>query len=155
MQANPQVQALLNKAVAQQLLHSTIPARLAFVASDGTPRVTPIWFHWTGTAIIFASGADSSKVGSLRRDPKVAITIDSESWPYKVLRLRGQIVIEEVDGVVPEYELAAVRYYGPVHGQRWLDDRGQLGAKMARLTLQPVWAELVDFREVFSSIDWD
>ena len=132
MHVNPQVQALLDKPVAQELLHSKIPARLAFVARDGTPRVTPLWFHWNGKAITFASGAGSAKVKSLRRDPNVAITIDSEGWPYKMLRLRGQVRIEEVEGVVPEYELAAVRYYGPVQSKRWLDGRSQLGSKMAR-----------------------
>ena len=81
MHVNPQVQALLDKPVAQELLHSKIPARLAFVARDGTPRVTPLWFHWNGKTITFASGAGSAKVKSLRRDPNVAITIDSEGWP--------------------------------------------------------------------------
>jgi hypothetical protein len=39
---------LLRSEVAQRLLASTIPARLAYVASDGSPRVVPTWFHWTG-----------------------------------------------------------------------------------------------------------
>ena len=36
--------SLLNEPVAQELLQSTIPARLSYVWSDGTPRVVPIWF---------------------------------------------------------------------------------------------------------------
>ena len=36
---------LLQHPVAQELLVSKIPARLAYIASDGTPRVLPIWFH--------------------------------------------------------------------------------------------------------------
>ena len=42
--------ALLNEPLAQELLHAAIPARLAYVWSDGTPRVVPIWFQWTGEA---------------------------------------------------------------------------------------------------------
>lgn len=34
---------LLNDPVAQELLHSNIPARLACVWQDGTPRVIPIF----------------------------------------------------------------------------------------------------------------
>ena len=34
--------ALLSTPVAQALLHSTIPARLAYTGRDGTPRVLPI-----------------------------------------------------------------------------------------------------------------
>ncbi len=39
---------LLDTPVAVQLLASAIPARLAYVAEDGTPRVVPTWFHWNG-----------------------------------------------------------------------------------------------------------
>ena len=40
---------LLSSPVAQELLQSTIPARLGYIARDGTPRVVPIWFHWNET----------------------------------------------------------------------------------------------------------
>jgi hypothetical protein len=39
---------LLDSDVARRLLSSTIPARLAYIATDGTPRVVATWFHWTG-----------------------------------------------------------------------------------------------------------
>ncbi len=40
--------SLLQSPVAQELLQSTIPARLAYNWTDGTSRVIPIWFHWNG-----------------------------------------------------------------------------------------------------------
>ena len=46
---------LLNDPVAQQLLQSTIPARLAYTWTDGTPRVVPIWFHWNGSEVVLGS----------------------------------------------------------------------------------------------------
>jgi hypothetical protein len=45
MQTKQGTLAWLDDPVAQTLLHSTIPARLAYVWPDGTPRVVPIWFH--------------------------------------------------------------------------------------------------------------
>ena len=36
---------LLHDPVAEKLLGSTIPARLAYTWMDGTPRVVPVWFH--------------------------------------------------------------------------------------------------------------
>jgi hypothetical protein len=39
---------LLQTDVAQRLLTSTELARVAYVATDGTPRVFPMLFHWTG-----------------------------------------------------------------------------------------------------------
>ena len=43
---------LLEHPVAVQLLASAIPARLGYVAEDGTPRVVPTWFHWTGEELV-------------------------------------------------------------------------------------------------------
>jgi hypothetical protein len=41
--------------MAQGVLKSTIPARLAYIAKDGTPRVIPTWFHWNGSEIVMAT----------------------------------------------------------------------------------------------------
>jgi hypothetical protein len=46
---------LLQHPVAQELLQSNIPARLAYIAPDGTPRVVPIWFHWTGQEFVLGT----------------------------------------------------------------------------------------------------
>jgi nitroimidazol reductase NimA-like FMN-containing flavoprotein (pyridoxamine 5'-phosphate oxidase superfamily) len=40
---------------AQTLLQSTIPARLAYIWRDGTPRVVPLWFHWTGEELLMGA----------------------------------------------------------------------------------------------------
>jgi len=58
---------LLRHPVAQELLASKIPARLAYVATDGTPRVIPIWFHWTGTAFVLGTPPKAPKVKALGR----------------------------------------------------------------------------------------
>src|SRR5215217_7333367 len=46
---------LLQDPVAQELLASRIPARLAYNWTDGTPRVVSIWFHWDGTDIVMGT----------------------------------------------------------------------------------------------------
>jgi hypothetical protein len=110
--------ALLADPVAQQLLASRIPARLAYTWHDGSPRVVPIWFHWNGSEIVMAGPTDAPKVAALRANPRVALTIDDASnWPYRVLLLRGEARIETVAGVAPEYAAAAERYFGPAGGQ--------------------------------------
>jgi nitroimidazol reductase NimA-like FMN-containing flavoprotein (pyridoxamine 5'-phosphate oxidase superfamily) len=73
--------ALLNDPVAQELLHSTIPARLAYVWRDGTPRVVPIWFHWNGVEIVLGTPLQALKVQALVHHPKVALSIDSDTRP--------------------------------------------------------------------------
>ena len=48
---------LLQHPVAEQLLRSKHPARLAYTWRDGSPRVVPMWFHWNGTEIVLGTPA--------------------------------------------------------------------------------------------------
>jgi hypothetical protein len=104
--------ALLTDPIAQELLHSTHLARLAYTAPDGGPRVVPIWFHWTGEELILGTPVDAPKVAALRAEPAVAVTIDSQGWPPHALLIRGRAQINVVDGVPDEYATAARRYLG-------------------------------------------
>jgi nitroimidazol reductase NimA-like FMN-containing flavoprotein (pyridoxamine 5'-phosphate oxidase superfamily) len=72
---------VLNDKVAQELLVSRELARLAYTWRDGTPRVVPIWFHWTGTEVVIGTPSKAPKVRVLGTRPDVAVTIDSSSWP--------------------------------------------------------------------------
>ncbi len=141
--------ALLRDPVAQGLLTSTALARVAYVWTDGTPRVVPIWFHWSGTDIVLGSPPRAPKLIALRADPRVAVTIDSTDWPYKVLSVRGKAAVELLDDVGPEYEAAATRYFGENGGRAWVDQlRGQ---PMARITIEPQWVAVLDFETRFPS----
>ena len=55
--------ALLDDPVAQALLASTAPARLAYIWTDGTPRLVPIGFHWNGTQIVLGTLPGPRKCG--------------------------------------------------------------------------------------------
>ena len=44
-----QVTQVMNDSLAQELLSSNSPARLAYTGLDGSPRAIPIGFHWDGT----------------------------------------------------------------------------------------------------------
>jgi len=143
--------ALLNDPVAQELLRSTSPARLAYVWRDGTPRVVPIWFHWNGKEIVLGTPLKAPKVQALSQNSKVALSIDSNAWPYKVLQIRGTARVETVAGVVPEYALAAERYFGPEQGQTWVKQVGGMFSQMARITVKPEWVAVLDFEKRFPS----
>src|SRR5579884_4372896 len=90
---------LLEHPASQELLHSKIPARLAYIASDGTPRVVPIWFHWNGHEIVMASPPKAPKLKALAKNPKVWLTIDDNEFPHRVLLIRGTAKLDEVEGI--------------------------------------------------------
>jgi Pyridoxamine 5'-phosphate oxidase len=137
--------ALLDDPLAQELLHSTIPARMAYVWRDGTPRVVPIWFHWNGAELVLGTPLQALKVHALEKHPKVVLTIDSTTWPYKILQIRGTARVETVQGMVPEYAAAAQRYFGAEQGQAWVEQVRTLFPRMARIVVRPEWVGLVDF----------
>ncbi|MDQ3010947.1 MAG: pyridoxamine 5'-phosphate oxidase family protein [Acidobacteriota bacterium] len=143
--------ALLNEPLAQELLHSTIPARLAYIGGDGAPRAVPIWFHWNGAEIVLGSPLKAPKVKALLQNPKVALTIDTNTMPHKVLQVRGTVKVETVEGVVPEYALAAHRYFGEQQGQAWVEQIKALFPQMARITVRPEWVSILDFEKRFPS----
>ena len=145
---------LLDTDLAQQLLRSSIPARLAFVAADGTPRVVPTWFEWNGTEIVmvtYVAGPNvgirhpAARIAALRANPAVALTIDTEEFPAQSLTIRGRAEIDEVDGLAPEYVASAHRYLGDVAAGEMLANMGQPGTVQARIVVRPTWVGLLDF----------
>ena len=144
---------LLTTDLAQRLLTSTIPARYAYAALDGTPRVVASWFEWTGEELVlptFISAPHVShaayRVRTLRANPDVAVTIDTETFPPEVLSVRGEAEITEVDGVVPEYARAAHRYLGSEQATGYLEQIDHPSTRMARIAVSPTWVGLLDFQ---------
>jgi len=143
--------SLLQHPASQELLKSTIPARLAYVATDGTPRVVPICFHWNGSEFILGTPPKAPKLKSLAKNPKVALTIDNDVYPYKVLLVRGTARLQPVEGIVPEYAIACERYLGPEGGKAWVKNLSAMVSSMVRITITPEWAGLLDFQTRFPS----
>jgi hypothetical protein len=143
--------SLLQHPAAQELLHSKIPARFAYIATDGTPRVIPIWFHWNGREIVMASPPKAPKLKALAKNQRVSLTIDDNTFPHKVLLIRGSARLEPVEGIVPEYEAAAARYFDAELAKGWLGQLRTLVSSMVRITITPDWVGLLDFQTRFPS----
>ena len=134
---------------ARRLLASRELARLAYTAADGTPRVFPVLFHWTGEEIVFGTFAGARKIEALRARPDVAITIDTASMPPEVLLLRGRAEVTDVDGIVPEYAQAQLRYQGEEGGRAAVAESDRPGVRMARIAVRPTWVGVLDFTSRF------
>ncbi len=143
--------ALLSDPVAKGLLASTIPARLAYNWTDGSPRVVPIWFHWNGSQLVLASPPRAPKLKAIQKDPRVALTIDGNEFPHAVLLVRGTARVEMCEGIVPEYALSASRYFGEEQGAAWVENVRGMVSEMARITVTPTWAGILDFQTRFPS----
>jgi nitroimidazol reductase NimA-like FMN-containing flavoprotein (pyridoxamine 5'-phosphate oxidase superfamily) len=77
----------LATAGAQELLDSTSAAHLAYTGKDGTPRVIPVGFFWTGAEFVISTATTSPKVTALSARPEVALSIDGGDTPEQARAL--------------------------------------------------------------------
>jgi hypothetical protein len=97
------VMNVLTDPLAQQLLQSPLVTRLGYSGLDGSPRVVPIGYLWNGTSFIMCTAVKAPKVRALTANPKVAMTIDTDTQPPHILLVRGTASVEIVDGVPDEF----------------------------------------------------
>ena len=141
---------LLHDPLAQQLLAAALPARLAYMWTDGTPRIAPLWFHWDGRNVVLATFGGAPKLKALRSGARVALTIDTNDVPNHVLSIRGPAEVTPFTGVVPEYALAAARYLGREYGEAYISSLPAT-VPMARIAVRPDDVVLLDFEQRFPS----
>jgi len=141
------ITAELSEPGAQELLAATSSAHLAYTAGDGTPRVVPVGYHWTGEAFVVATAATAPKVAALRARPEVALAIDGGSTPgdARALSVRGRAQVDIVDGVVPEYLAAARRSMGEEAAAEFEARCREMYDQMARIAIVPAWVRFYDY----------
>ena len=151
MQPN-EITEVLNRPLSQELLARDL-TRLAYVAKDGTPRNVPIAFAWNGSEIVMCTTKNAPKLPALRDNPMVALTIDTEVHPPKILLIRGRAELDFVDGIPEEY-LQANSTYQMTPEQRvvWeAEVRSLYVDGMVRIVVTPSWAKLIDFETTLPS----
>ena len=66
-----------------------ILVRIATIRADGAPHVTPAWFIYEDGEILITPRKESAWLAHLRRDPRIALTIDEEAGPYRKITVEG------------------------------------------------------------------
>jgi len=145
------VAEILKKPISQEMLNRDV-ARLAYVAKDGTPRVVPIGFTWNGSEVVMCTATNAPKLVSLRRNPAVALTIDTEVHPPTILLLRGEAVLDEVEGIPDEYlQMNGTYEMTPAQRVEWEAGVRSLYDGMVRIVVTPTWVKLIDFETTLPS----
>jgi hypothetical protein len=146
-----EITEILNRPYSRELLARDL-TRLAYVAKDGTPRVVPIAFTWNGTQIVLCTTKNAPKLPALRANPVVALTIDTEVHPPKMLLIRGRAELDVVDGIPQEYLTMNGSYrMTPEQRVAWEAEVRSLYDGMVRIVVTPTWAKLIDFETTLPS----
>lgn len=132
---------------ARELLGSPSELHLAYTAQDGTPRVVPAGFWWTGREVVISTAETAPKVAALRDRPEVALSLANGDSPSgaRSLSVRGRAEITIVDGLVPEYLAAAGKGMAGDELAQFEQACRALYDRMARIAVTPTWARYYDF----------
>ncbi|VFA99534.1 pyridoxamine 5'-phosphate oxidase family protein [Nocardia cyriacigeorgica] len=145
------IDEILERPLSQELLARDL-TRLAYVATDGTPRNIPIGFTWNGSQIVLCTSTNAPKLAALRRNPQVALTIDTEVHPPKLLLIRGRAELDEVEGIPEEYlQMNGSYQMTPEQRVEWEAEVRSLYDGMVRIVITPTWVKLIDFETTLPS----
>lgn len=87
-------------------------AYLGTVMPDGSPQVTPIWFNTDGEHILINTAIGRVKDRNMRRQPKIALTIQDPKNPYRYLQIRGEVIEITTQGANEHIDALAGKYTG-------------------------------------------
>jgi PPOX class probable F420-dependent enzyme len=116
---------LMDQREMDEFLNGGNLARLAVLDSAGWPYVQPVWYQWEPSEGIFwiVARKKSAWAAFMKRDGRVALTIDGETRPYRKVALQGSAEVIEEPNVGGQWvEIArkmAVRYLGE-HGPDYI-----------------------------------
>ncbi|MCX5240960.1 pyridoxamine 5'-phosphate oxidase family protein [Streptomyces prunicolor] len=146
-----EITEILSRPISRELLARDV-LRLAYVAKDGTPRNVPIAFTWNGSEIVMCTTKNAPKLPALRENPTVALTIDTEVHPPRILLIRGRAELDVVDGIPEEYLRMNGSYeMTPEQLVEWEAEIRSLYDGMVRMVVTPTWVKLIDFETTLPS----
>jgi PPOX class probable F420-dependent enzyme len=112
----------------------TRTGKLAYVAMDGRPLVTPVWFIVEDGCIVFNTFHTSAKARALARDSRVTLCTDLEEPPYGFVQVQGEAELSEDPGELLRIATTiAARYMGPDRAEEFGKRNGVPGELIVRL----------------------
>ncbi|GAB2645148.1 PPOX class F420-dependent oxidoreductase [Nocardia goodfellowii] len=116
------------------LAHATRTGKVAFVASDGRPIVTPVWFIVEDDTIVFNTGKTTAKGKAFARDNRIALCVDLEEPPYGSVQIQGTVTLSEdpAELLRTATEIAG-RYMGADRAEEFGKRNGVPGELVVRL----------------------
>jgi PPOX class probable F420-dependent enzyme len=87
-------------------------ANLATVMPDGSPQVTPVWFDYDGDCLRINSAKGRVKDKNMRRDKRVALSIQDPDNAYRYLAVLGNVEEITEEGADAHIDSLAKKYLG-------------------------------------------
>jgi PPOX class probable F420-dependent enzyme len=106
----------------QELLRRPNPCVIATVRPDGELHTAATWYEWPGDGTVIVNmDASRRRLGHMRADPRVALTVlDAGHW-YRHVSVIGRVREIRADPALEDIDRLARHYTGRDHGNRSRD----------------------------------
>jgi PPOX class probable F420-dependent enzyme len=86
-------------------------AVIASIRPDGYPMTVVTWYDWDGEQVLVNMARERSRLGWMRRNPRVSLTVFDDDW-YRHVSFRGDVVSFREDSDLADIDRLALRYTG-------------------------------------------
>jgi PPOX class probable F420-dependent enzyme len=114
-------------------------AVLAYTRRDGSPNQVPIWYAYENGSFVMMTSSTSPKAKALARNPRVCMTIQDETPPYRAVIIDGTVTLESAPPSGGTNSRLATRYFGKLGGREYEKMTAEDNAKtgLTRIMLRP------------------
>lgn len=102
----------MSTAVLDAFLSQTFPTPLGVIGTvrrDGSPHfIAPVWFRWHDGAVTIWTTESRGWVRNLRRDPRVAFSVQTSEEPFPAVMMRGRATVATADDAATMAEIRAI-----------------------------------------------
>jgi PPOX class probable F420-dependent enzyme len=95
-----------------ELLEEPSYGHLATLMPDGSPQVTVVWVDTRDGQVWVNTAEGRVKTRNVRRDPRVAISVQDAADPWRVAMVRGRAVELTHEGADEHIDFLAKKYLG-------------------------------------------
>ena len=111
-------------------------------AGASAPHVAPIWFLVDSDDLVFTTGRTTVKGRALLADPRAALCVDSDVFPYSFVVVRGPVALAPDAPDLVDWATRIARRYVPEEKAQWYGERnGVPGELLCRLRMRRITAE--------------
>jgi PPOX class probable F420-dependent enzyme len=93
---------MIGKPDQDAFVRSMKSAIVTSLRKDGSPATSLIFYALDGDEMLFSTTADRLKAKTLKRDPRVAVTVLDEGAPYRYVSVEGTATVIDGD-IVPDH----------------------------------------------------
>jgi PPOX class probable F420-dependent enzyme len=101
------------------------PSVIGTLAPDGAPHTAATWYLWEDGRVVVNMDEGRVRLGHMRNDPRVSVTVLGKDDWYHQVTLRGRVGSIEPDPDLEVIDRVSRHYSGEPYGQR---DRGRFTA---------------------------